>query len=245
MKPFGCERGIAVQSKHSHSVAHHDIICNAVVSRRSIRRFLPIPVSLEVIQRILVVSARAPSASNMQPWKVHVVTGSARDRLSAALYAEHENGRPPAREYDYYPQTWREPYLTRRRRVGWRLYEAVGIIKGDREGSRRFHGNNYLFFGAPVALFFCLDKDLGRGSFIDLGMFMQNIMVVARGYGLDTCPQAALANYPDIVRQHLGIPETEMIVCGMSLGFADLGAPENSFTTEREELHHFTTFHCD
>ncbi len=217
----------------------------ALAGRRSIRAFLPTTVSREVIGRILDVSRRAPSASNMQPWKAHVLTGAARDRLSAALLEAHDAGVPAQREYDYYPQTWREPYLARRRAVGWQLYEAIGIGKGDRAASKRHHGRNYQFFGAPVGLIFSLDKDLGRGSLIDFGMFLQSIMIAARGEGLETCPQAALANYPHIVRQQLGIPDSEMILCGMSLGYADLSAPENSFTADREPVENFTRFHME
>src|SRR5690606_26043228 len=134
--------------------------------------------------------------SNVQPWEVHVVSGAARDRMSAALLQAHESGVPPTNEYNYYPVKWRSPYIDRRRATGWGLYSLLGIQKGDRVASSRQHGRNYAFFDAPTVLVFTIDRDLEVGSWLDYGMFLQNIMIAARSYGLHTCPQAALANYP-------------------------------------------------
>jgi nitroreductase len=215
----------------------------AITSRRSIRGFLGTPVPLDTVRHLLEVASRAPSGSNIQPWKVHVVTGPALQRLKDALLAAHVSGAPEAREYEYYPVNWRSPYLERRRKVGWQLYELAGVGRGDREGASRQRGKNYVFFGAPVGLLFTIDRDMEMGSWLDFGMFLQNIMVAARGHGLDTCPQAAIANYPDIVRRHLNIPDAEMVVCGMALGHADPSEPANTLVSEREAVEAFTTFH--
>ena len=217
----------------------------AVRTRRSVRAFTAEPVARETVEFILEVASRAPSGSNIQPWKVHVVAGAARDALAAELTAAHlEPDDPQAeQEYQYYPTRWREPYLARRRKVGWDLYGLVGIAKGDRPAMRRQHARNFGFFGAPVGLFFTLDRDLEHGSWLDLGMFMQNVMVVARGLGLDTCPQAAFITYHRIVRRHLGIPDDEILASGMALGHADPAAPENRLETERAAVAEFTRFH--
>ncbi|WP_459615056.1 nitroreductase [Bordetella sp. 2513F-2] len=216
---------------------------HAITSRCSVRGFLPDPVAPATIRRILAAAARAPSGSNIQPWKVHVLTGAARDALSRALLAAHERGEPERREYQYYPVNWRSPYLERRRETGWGLYSLLGIAKGDRAASARQHGQNYVFFGAPCVLIFTIDADLGQGSWLDYGMFLQNIMVMARGCGLDTCAQAALANYPDIVRRQLGIPGDQVVVCGISLGYRDPAAPANRYRTRRIPVDEFATFH--
>lgn len=213
-----------------------------VRSRRSVRAFLDRPVSRTLVSEILDAAARAPSGSNIQPWKVHVVTGAERAALTAELTVLHDAGVPPDPEYAYYPAHWREPYLGRRRKVGWSLYGALGIARGDRDRMARQHGRNYDFFGAPVGLFFCLDREMERGSWLDLGMFMQNVMIVARGVGLDTCPQQAFCNYHRIVRKRLGIPDEEILVSGMALGYADPAAPENRFATDREPVDGFARF---
>lgn len=219
----------------------------AVRTRRSVRAFTDRPVPRETVDLILALAARAPSGSNIQPWKVYAIAGSARAALSAELLAAHADpagsagsAEPP--EYHYYPRVWREPYLARRRKVGWGLYGAIGIAKGDKAAMSRQHGRNYDFFGAPVGLFYTLERDMEKGSWLDLGMFMQNVMVVARGLGLDTCPQQAFCNHHRIVRRHLGIPDGEILVSGMALGHADPDAPENRFDTEREPVEAFTRF---
>ena len=220
-----------------------EIVEWAIISRRSVRGFTAEPVPRETVARILEVSARAPSGTNIQPWKAHVVTGPALTRLKAGLSAEHAAGVPEAREYDYYPTKWRSPYLERRRKVGWDLYTLTGVERGDREAAMRQVGRNYIFFGAPVGLVFTIDRDLERGSWLDFGMFLQNVMIAARGHQLDTCPQAAIANYPAVLRRELKIGEDQMIVCGMALGHADPDEPANRLVTEREPVAGFCTFH--
>lgn len=215
---------------------------NAVVGRQCVRAFLPKPVPRELIERILITAGRAPSGSNIQPWKVWVLTGAAKDALAQDLHARHAAGEEGRWEYRYYPVKWREPYLARRRATGWGLFGAVGLAKGDREGTRRQHGRNFLFFDAPVGLIFTIDRDMEQGSWLDYGMFLQSIMVAAREHGLETCPQAAFCPYHAVIQERLRIPAEQMVVCGMSLGYPDLDAPANRFRTERMPLDEFVTW---
>lgn len=218
----------------------------ALASRRSIRAFRDIPVAKDDIEDILNVARYCASGVNTQPWQVHVVTGAAKDRLSeailrvyndSALMAEHQE------PYDYYPEKWVDPYLDRRRKIGWDLYGLLGIDKSDKPRMHAQHGRNYTFFGAPVGLMFTLDRGMGRGSLIDYGMFLQSIMVAARARGLDTCPQAAFNPFHQVIAQQLAIPENQMFVCGMSLGYADYSCIENSLVSDRVPVSAFTTFH--
>jgi|LFRM01.1.fsa_nt_gb nitroreductase len=215
----------------------------AITSRKSIRGFLPDAIPAPLLHTLLKTAARAPSGSNIQPWKVHVVSGQARDALSAALLDAFQTGTPNQCEYQYYPKEWREPYLARRRENGWSLYNILGIQKGDKAAMQRQHARNFEFFGAPVVLFVTLDNDMEQGSWLDAGMFIQNIMIAARALGLHTCPQVALVNYPAIVKQHLSIPTGQTLVCGISLGYEDTSNPANTLVTTRVPLEEFVTFH--
>lgn len=221
-------------------------VARALLSRRSVRGFLPTPVPRETIEGILYLAARAPSGTNCQPWKVHVCTGAVRDALSADLLAAHDAQAAGAtgytQEYQYYPQQWREPYLARRRALGWAYYATVGIGRGEHARTHAQHGRNYTFFGAPVGLFFTLDRDLEQGSWLDAGMFVQGVMTAARAYGLHTIPQAAFLPYHRIVRRHLAIPDDEILLCGMALGAIDEAAPENALATVREPVAAFARF---
>ena len=220
-----------------------DIIADAITSRKSVRGFLPKPVDSELISRILSVASHAPSGSNLQPWQVHVLMGDKRDELSKLLLDAHNQNMPSTREYDYYPVQWRSPYIDRRRATGWGLYQTLGITPGDWAATAQQHGRNYVFFGAPVALIFTIDSDLQKGSWLDYGMFLQNIMISARACGLHTCPQAALANYPDIVKKLLGIGDDQTVICGMSIGYEDTNCVANSFKPQRIGLNEFVKFH--
>ncbi|MCX5731250.1 MAG: nitroreductase [Deltaproteobacteria bacterium] len=218
----------------------------AITSRRSLRAFLPTPVPRETIESILAVASRAPSGTNTQPWKVHVVTGEAKSRLSAAVLAAHDDpavARTHTEEWDYYPREWASPYVERRRKVGWDLYGLLGIGKTDRAAMHAQHGRNFRFFDAPMGLVFTIDRVMRQGSYLDYGMFLQSVMVAARGRGLDTCPQAAFMQYHRIIAEQLTIPATEMVVCGMSLGYADPSKVENRLRTEREPVGAFVTYH--
>lgn len=214
----------------------------AVARRRSVRAFLDTPVPRETLGRILALSARAPSGTNMQPWKVHVLTGAARDRLCAAVLAAFDGPEKHANEWAYYPKEFREPYLSRRRKVGWDLYGLLGIARGEGERMHAQHGRNFRFFDAPVGMIFTIDRHLEIGSWLDYGMFIQNIMVLARSHGLETCPQAAFAAYHKVIRAELGLDQEQVVVCGMSLGYADWSAPENTLVTERVPLDEFVAF---
>jgi len=215
----------------------------AINSRRSVRAFLPDPVSRETIEQILALAARAPSGSNIQPWRVWVVSGAAKERLSQRLLAAHEADDPSQQEeYRYYPDRWEEPYLSRRRQLGLALYGLLGIAKGDHAAMQRQFGRNYSFFGAPVGLILTIDRAMNQGSWFDLGAFLQSILLAARGFGLDTCPQQAFARYHRLIREELGIGEEQMIACGIALGHADPKAPENQLQTPRVPVAEFATF---
>ena len=227
------------------STPEQQIVDAAITSRHSIRSFLPEPVAREDIERILEVAARAPSGTNTQPWRVHVVTGAAKARLSNAILAVHNDPNLAAQhteQYAYYPREWVSPYIERRRKVGWDLYALLGLTRDNKAGMAAQHGRNYRFFDAPVGLIFTIDKILEQGSWLDYGMFLQNIMIAARARGLDTCPQAAFTQYHRVISAELGLPDSEMVVCGMALGFADPGTVENSLITAREPVSGFTRF---
>ncbi len=214
----------------------------AIVSRRSIRAFHKEPVSRALVERILEIATRAPSGSNTQPWKVYVLIGGSLEGLKQKLVSAYLGGDPGAEEYDYYPKVWREPYLSRRRKSGWDLYGSLGIIRGDKERMTRQQARNYYFFDAPVGMIFTIERDLATGSWLDYGTFLQSIMIAARGFGLDTCPLQSMARYHAIIRRHVGASEGEIVICGMALGYADMAAPENNFTTERMPLAEFVRF---
>lgn len=217
----------------------------AITSRRSLRAFLPTPVAREDIEQILQVAGRAPSGTNTQPWKVYVLQGERKQQLSSAILAAHndpELAKQHSEEYAYYPRVWVSPYVDRRRKVGWDLYALLGLTRDNKAGMAAQHGKNYEFFGAPVGLIFTIDRIMEQGSWLDYGMFLQNIMVAARGRGLDTCPQAAFTQYHRIIAAQLQLPESETVVCGMALGVADLSKVENSLITERMTLAEFVKF---
>ena len=217
----------------------------AITSRRSMRAFLPQPVAREDIEAILEVAARAPSGTNTQPWKVYVVTGAARERLSDAIvrtYLDPQAAGTHAEEYSYYPTKWVSPYIDRRCKVGWDLYALLGLTREDKAGMQAQHARNYVFFDAPVGMIFTIDRVMERGSWLDYGMFLQNIMVAARGRGLDTCPQAAFTQFHRIISDELQLPDTEQVVCGMALGYADRSKVENTLVTHREPVSGFAKF---
>lgn len=219
------------------------IVDRAITSRRSVRAFLPTPVADETIKDILRVASRAPSGTNMQPWKVYVLTGDKKEAVSRAIL---DSGIRPEKiawdEYRYYPDQFFEPYLTRRRTVGFSLYSLLGLGRRDVEGMRAQHDRNFTFFDAPVGLIFTIDRRLNVGSWMDHGMFLQNVMIAARGRGLHTCPQAAFAPYHRQIRPLLGLPDEEVVVCGMALGFEDETKPENALRSERAPVEDFVTF---
>lgn len=222
-----------------------NIVDEAITSRRSIRAFLPKPVERSDIEALLAVAARAPSGSNTQPWKVKVVTGAALKTLSDEIlkaYMDPAQAASHTEEYNYYPKQWVAPYVDRRRKVGWDLYALMGLTRENKAGMQAQHGRNYTFFDAPVGLIFTVDRVMEQGSWLDYGMFLQNIMIAARGRGLDTCPQAAFTIYHSVISRVLQLPASEQLVCGMALGYADTSKIENSLVTERESVEGFTQF---
>ena len=221
----------------------------AITSRMSVRAFTQEVVSKESILNLLNISARAPSGTNTQPWKVYVLEGVALKDLCEkvceaydSIAANPELAKEYQPAYEYYPAKWFSPYIDRRRENGWGLYGLLGITKGDKDKMHAQHRKNFEAFGAPVCLFFTIDKELGRGSMLDYGMFLQNIMVAARGEGLDTCPQAAWNDYAKIILPAIGAQENEMLVCGMALGYADKDALVNTFHTPRVAAEEFTSW---
>ena len=226
-------------------IGAHQIVDHAIATRQSIRAFLPTPVARATVDEILQLAARAPSGTNTQPWKATVLTGAAKQRLSAAILAVYNDPaerKQHTEEYAYYPTQWVDPYLARRRKIGWDLYGLLGIGREDKAKMHVQHGRNYVFFDAPVGIIFTIDRIMEMGSWLDFGMFLQNVMVAARARGLDTCPQAAFTQFHRVIARELALAETEMVVCGMSLGYADMSKIENTLTTEREPVSAFARY---
>ena len=223
-------------------VADPSSVDDAIASRFSCRAFLPdraVPRAL--VEEILEVASRAPSGTNTQPWRVYVLQGARRDALADqvcaahdAIYADPALAVEYTEEYEYYPSKWTSPYIERRRENGWGLYGLLGIARGEKDRMHAQHQRNFRFFDAPVGFMFTIDRILGRGSLMDYGMFLQNVMLAARARGLHTCPQAAWNGFAKIILPHIGAGPDEMLVCGMSLGYADLDARVNTFDTPRE-----------
>jgi len=232
---------------HSTSVtsAHDDrsAIDRVIRARRATRAFLSKPVALEEIDALLALSSWAPSGSNMQPWRVHVVAGPARDSFCAAVCRAFDADAFEAREYDYYPPVFFDPYLSRRRENGWSLYGLLGIQRDEKTRMRAQMRRNFTFFDAPVGLIFTIDRRLAQGSWLDFGMFLQNLMLSATARGLATCPQAAWIDFHGVAAGKLGFADHEQLVCGMALGYADPRAIENEMHPGRVPLTEFVVHH--
>ena len=168
--------------------------------------------------------------------------GAVKQEISAELTERYDRGQVSPREYNYYPEKWREPYLARRRACGWGLYGTLGIGREDKDRMHAQHRRNYLFFDAPVGLIFSIDRDLEQGSWLDYGMFLQSIMVAARGFEFETCPQAAWLAYWDVLQRRLGIPAEQTILCGMAMGYPDPNEKVNAFTPDRMPAAECVTF---
>lgn len=218
-------------------------VTEAIRNRKSTRAFLDKAVPDEVITTVLECARWAPSGVNSQPWQVAVVTGETKRQLGNALAKQRADGETPRQDYNYYPTQIEEPYIARKRACGHALYSALGIERNDIETRKAQWMKNYHGFGAPVALLFFIDAILEKGSWVDMGMFIQNVMLAARGFGLETCPQAALAEYPDVIRNILNIPDSKKLICGMALGYADYDDPSYQYRTEREPVENFTQWY--
>ena len=217
-------------------------VSEAIIGRQSIRAFLADrPVSDEQIELLLNVAGRAPSGSNIQPWQVYVVRGERKACITEVCSNRFLSGDEGAYEYHYYPKNWREPYIGRRRQTGFGLYGLLGVDRKDTVSVQNYRVQNYQFFGAPVGLFFTIDRDMEQGSWLDYGMFLQSFMLAAREAGMESCAQAAFCPYHESVMPILEAPEEQMLVCGMSLGYADPDALVNTYRTGRLEARDYMT----
>ena len=219
-----------------------ETIDRAITGRTSVRAFLPTPIPRATIEDILDVASRAPSGTNMQPWRGHVVVGAVREALCDAVCAAYDANEAHTREKKYYPDEFFEPYLSRRRTVGFGMYGLLGIGKGETEKMRAQHRRNFRFFDAPVGMIFTVHRKLETGSWLDYGMFLENVIIAARARGIETCAQAAWSQYHKVIRAVLGLPEEDVIVCGMALGHPDPDAPVNRLATARVPAQEFMTF---
>jgi nitroreductase len=224
-------------------------ILEAISQRKSIRAFLAQQIPEKTILEILKISSRAPSGSNTQPWRVYVLQGEKLKKLTEevsqayeSIQSEPSHAKRFKSWYSYYPEEWVSPYVDRRRENGWGLYSLLGIQKGDKANMHAQFLKNFTFFGAPVGLIFTIDKSLGRGSFLDYGMYLQNIMLAAKEFGLDTCPQAAWNEYEKIILPIIGSGPNELLVCGMALGYMDKSDKVNEYASPREDPSQFITW---
>ncbi len=210
--------------------------------RRSVRRYLDRPVSRSTIERVLTKARRAPSGANLQPGFVHVLTSEPLQQLKAQLDAAVERQDSQPEEYDYFPVPMPAHLKARQREVGYALYSSLGIARRDLAQRRAQFRRNFQFFDAPVGLVITIERGMGAGCFMDLGMFVQSIFLAAAEEGIDSCGIGALASYPDVIRNALELSDDEMVVCGIALGYADTSAPENNFATPRLPLTDYSRF---
>lgn len=217
-------------------------VIEALEQRKSTRAYLDKAVDKAIINNILNAASHAPSGTNTQPWQVAVVSGETKIKLQQQLESEFRSGNKGRMEYQYYPLQWQPPYKDRRRACGLQMYSTLDIQREDKQKQLDQWAKNYRAFDAPVMLFFFIDAVMEKGSYLDYGMFLQSVMLAAVEQGLATCPQAALAEYPDIVKQHLGYADDCILLCGMALGYEDKAAPVNSYRTPREEADNFSRY---
>ncbi len=218
-------------------------VSEAIKSRITVRQFLDKPVPADTIREILETSKRAPSGGNLQPWNVHVVAGEPLQALIKDIEGKLASGVTEDPEYNVYPPDLVDPYKTRRRIVGQQLYDLIGVPRSDTPGKLKQLARNFRFFDAPVGMFFVLHRQMEIGQYADVGMFMENIMLLAREYGLDTCPQEAWARWPQTLKEHLSLSDDEILFCGLALGYKDETAVINELVSERETFENFVTLH--
>ena len=217
-------------------------VSEAIDSRMSCRAFLPTPVPESTVRAILEAATRAPSGGNLQPWHCYVLTGEPLVQFLALIRSRlMRHPRGEGAEYDVYPPGLTEPYRGRRFKCGEDMYATIGVPREDKPARLRQFARNYAFFGAPVGLFFCIDRQMGPPQWADLGMYMQSVMLLARQYGLHTCPQEAWAVWHQAVGEFLRLPAGVMLFSGMALGHRDEDAPINRLRTERAALTEFAT----
>lgn len=215
----------------------------ALLERKSVRAFTRKEVEKEKITTILDNAKHAPSGVNMQPWMVCVVSGAKKQSIENRVIEAFEKGEQPRMDYQYYPLQWDEPYKSRRKETGLLMYETLKIKREEKEKQLQQWKANYRAFDAPVVLYFFIDSALEKGSYLDYGMFLQSVMLAATELGLGSCPQAALAEFPDIVREELGVGQNKLLLCGIAIGYEDTTAPINGYRTQRTQLENFVTFY--
>lgn len=218
-------------------------VSEAIQKRHSCRAFLDRPVDPRTIENILRLASRAPSGANTQPWRVAVVTGATKRSIAQRLEAAFRAGEPRHPDYRYYPVEWAEPFVSRRFACGMQLYDSLGIDRGDKERRAEQWIRNYRSFDAPLVLYVHMDGRLEAGSYLDMGMFLQSVMLLAEEAGLATCAQQALAEYPAIVKDALGIEDSHVLLCGIAVGYEDTEAAVNHYRTPRADLVEFVRFH--
>ena len=218
-------------------------VIKAIKTRRSIRSFKKKKVLLSEIKKILELASLSPSGSNTQPWNVHVLYGNSLKKFTEEMVNEFiKNGKNLKLERLNYMEKYRSPYLERRRKVGWDLYSLLDIKKGDYKKTLEFHSQNYRFFNAPIGLIFSVEKDLGWMSWLDYGMFMQNISLLCRSFGMHSCPQAAWGLVYKKANKLLKLDKNYTVHCGMAIGYANNKNKVNSLKTEREKIENFCKF---
>lgn len=210
--------------------------------RKSVRAYLDNSVEKEKINALLDAARHAPSGVNTQPWQVAVVTGNAKQKLQTKIETAFRAGDKGQAGYTYYPTQWVEPYKSRRKDCGLLMYKTLKIERTDTQRQTDQWAANYRAFDAPVMLLFFMDADMQTGSYMDYGMFLQSVMLAAVEQGLATCPQASLADYPEIIKSELGYADNKILLCGMALGYEDKSAAVNSYRTTREEVALFTDY---
>ncbi len=218
-------------------------VTEAVVSRRSVRAFLSKPVPPELIRRAVELAARAPSGGNVQPWHISVIGGTVLDELKAIMQVRvFESTKPEIAEYDIYPKKLGAPYRDYRFQLAEEMYGHIGVPREDKVGRLKWFARNYQFFGAPLALFCSVDRQMGPPQWSDLGMYLQTLMLLLREQGIDSCPQECWAVYPDTVGRFINLPPERMLFCGMAIGYADLEAPANRLQSKRAPLEAYAEF---
>ncbi|GAB6070413.1 nitroreductase [Thiomicrorhabdus hydrogeniphila] len=218
-------------------------VSQAITQRQSTRAFTTQPVNNQTIKSILEIAKHAPSGVNMQPWQVVVVQGQQKEELSQKMIDAFRAKDTEPMDYHYYPTKWIQPYKGRRVETGQKLYQALQIEREDKERRIKQWEANYRAFDAPVMLLFFIDDSLETGSYLDYGMFLQNIMLVAEEQGLATCPQGALGEFPTIIKETFGIDKTTKLIGGMALGYKDETHPVNQYRTDRIALDEFCKFY--
>lgn len=226
--------------------SYHTVVDNVIVSRKSVRGFTGQSVDPQLIKHILTIASRSPSGTNIQPWKVHVLTGQFLEQFGQGAMEVYANpelmAKQPKKPFDYYPTEWFSPYIERRRKVGYDLYKILGIEKSDKDAMQTQHTKNYNFFGAPVGLIFTMNAKLSIGLLLDFGMFIQSIMISAQSHGLTTCPQAAWILIQGYIREKLNLND-DLVICGMAMGYENTQDLVNTLVTEREIVDNFAQFY--